>query len=96
MTKLTHTVEIQRPLSEVYGLARQVERYPEFLPGYVESRIVQRRESGALLEIWRSVATAPCATPLISSRETCVPVWYLGSTTIAVYDPESVFSTSVS
>ena len=50
MTKLTHSVNIQKPLSEVYDLARQVEKYPNFLPGYVESRIISVRENGALLE----------------------------------------------
>jgi len=50
MTELKHAVEIQKPLGEVYALAREVERYPEFLPGYTESRIVKRSGDGALLQ----------------------------------------------
>ncbi len=50
MTRLEHTTVIQKPLSQVFALARQVEHYPEFLPGYIESRITDRREDALLLE----------------------------------------------
>jgi ribosome-associated toxin RatA of RatAB toxin-antitoxin module len=50
MTRLEHSIEIDRSLTEVYALAQQVERYPEFLPGYLESRIIGRSNSKVLLE----------------------------------------------
>jgi ribosome-associated toxin RatA of RatAB toxin-antitoxin module len=50
MTRLKHTVDIQRPLADVYARARAVERYPEFLPGYVSSRIVSWDNGRALIE----------------------------------------------
>ena len=50
MIRFEHSVEIDRPVSDVYSLAEQVERYPEFLPGYLESRIIARRDDGILLE----------------------------------------------
>src|SRR5262245_40844971 len=50
MTTLKHAVEIEKPLEDVYALARQVDRYPEFLPGYLESRILDRRDGRLLLE----------------------------------------------
>jgi coenzyme Q-binding protein COQ10 len=49
MTSLFHTTLIEKPLSDVYALAQDVERYPEFLPGYIESRIVARTPRGVLL-----------------------------------------------
>jgi ribosome-associated toxin RatA of RatAB toxin-antitoxin module len=50
MTRLQHAVVIERPLPDVYALARQVERYPEFLPGYLESRILRYEGDRALLQ----------------------------------------------
>jgi ribosome-associated toxin RatA of RatAB toxin-antitoxin module len=50
MTRLEHSVQIDRPLSDVYSLATQVDRYPEFLPGYLESRVIERRNGDLLLE----------------------------------------------
>src|SRR5262245_21527985 len=49
MTRLRHPIVINRPLKEVYALAEQVERYPEFLPGYIESRIIGRDGQRILL-----------------------------------------------
>jgi ribosome-associated toxin RatA of RatAB toxin-antitoxin module len=49
MQSLEHSTLIEKPLKEVYALARQVERYPEFLPGYIESRILERHGDKALL-----------------------------------------------
>jgi ribosome-associated toxin RatA of RatAB toxin-antitoxin module len=50
MTRLEHTIDIERPLTDVVKLAKQVEKYPEFLPGYLESRIVEKKEDAVLLE----------------------------------------------
>ncbi len=50
MTRLEHAVEIERPLADVYARARDVERYPEFLPGYLHSRILEWQNGSALLE----------------------------------------------
>ena len=50
MTRLEHAIRIDRPLGVVYALAAEVERYPEFLPGYLESRIIERRNGDVLLE----------------------------------------------
>lgn len=50
MTRLQHSAVIERSLSDVYALARQVERYPEFLPGYLESRILKYEEDRILLQ----------------------------------------------
>lgn len=50
MTRLSHSVIIDRPLSDVFQLATQVERYPEFLPGYLESRVVDREPQRFLLQ----------------------------------------------
>lgn len=50
MTPLKHSVTIDRPVRDVYALAEQVERYPEFLPGYVESRVLERQGDQTLLQ----------------------------------------------
>jgi ribosome-associated toxin RatA of RatAB toxin-antitoxin module len=50
MTRLEHSILINRPLTDVFALARQVETYPDFLPGYIESRIVERRGETLLLQ----------------------------------------------
>lgn len=50
MTRLRHAIVINRPLEEVYALAKDVERYPEFLPGYLESKIVDRQGDRLLLQ----------------------------------------------
>jgi ribosome-associated toxin RatA of RatAB toxin-antitoxin module len=49
MIPLQHSVTIEKPVHDVYALAREVERYPEFLPGYVESRILEKRDDQTLL-----------------------------------------------
>jgi ribosome-associated toxin RatA of RatAB toxin-antitoxin module len=49
MQRLNHAVDIDRALPEVYRLARQVERYPEFLPGYIESSVQEIQKDRLLL-----------------------------------------------
>lgn len=48
--RLHHCITIQRPLEEVYDIASQIERYPEYMPDYLESRILERREDYCLVE----------------------------------------------
>ena len=50
MTRLKHVTDIHRPLKAVYSLAAQVDRYPEFLPQYLSSRILERQAGRVLLE----------------------------------------------
>jgi ribosome-associated toxin RatA of RatAB toxin-antitoxin module len=50
MTKLNHAIDIDRALAEVYNRAKDVERYPEFLPGYLESRIIENVNGELLVE----------------------------------------------
>jgi len=50
MMRFEHTTEIDRSLASVYARARDVERYPEFLPGYISSRILKWVEGRALIE----------------------------------------------
>ncbi len=50
MTRLKHVTEIKKPLKAVYSLATQVDRYPEFLPQYLESRVLERQPGRLLLE----------------------------------------------
>ena len=50
MTRLKHVTDIKKPLQEVYSLAKQVDRYPEFLPEYLESRVLERHHGRLLLE----------------------------------------------
>jgi ribosome-associated toxin RatA of RatAB toxin-antitoxin module len=50
MTRLKHVAEINKPLKDVYVLAKQVDRYPQFLPVYLESRILERHHGRLLLE----------------------------------------------
>ncbi len=67
MTTLKHTIEINRALRDVYALARQVERYPEFMKDYLSSKIVEHRPDGDLVErsaivkgkfyTWKSLVT---------------------------------------
>ena len=42
MKRLSFSIDINRPLANVYGLARQVERHPEFLPEYLSCRVLKR------------------------------------------------------
>ena len=49
MTPLKHTAVIDCPLHQAYALAEQVERYPEFLPGYSESRFIEQHPDGRRL-----------------------------------------------
>ena len=50
MTTFTYTIDIARPLTDVYALARQVERQPEFMPDYLSCRVVERKGDQMLLE----------------------------------------------
>ena len=50
MTTLRFETEINRPLQEVYGLARRVERHPEFIADYLSCKILERRGEDLLLE----------------------------------------------
>ena len=50
MMRLEHSADIGQSLQNVYARARAVERYPEFLPGYVTSRIVDGDREQALIE----------------------------------------------
>lgn len=48
--RLEHSADIAQSLTDVYARARAVERYPDFLPGYVASRIVEKQGDRALIE----------------------------------------------
>jgi ribosome-associated toxin RatA of RatAB toxin-antitoxin module len=50
MIQLNYAIDIDRPLKDVYALARQVERHPEFLPDYLSCRVVERQPDRLLLE----------------------------------------------
>lgn len=50
MTTLKHTIEIERPIQEVYDVARRVDRYPEFMPEYLSSEIIGQFPDGILVE----------------------------------------------
>lgn len=50
MRQLTYSVEINRPITEVYHLARQVERQPEMMPEYLSCRIVDHPSGRMLLQ----------------------------------------------
>ena len=47
---LIHEVLIDRPAEDCFHLASQVERYPDFLPGYLKSRVIERQADRFLLE----------------------------------------------
>ncbi len=67
MARMTHSIDIERPLTEVYALARQVERYPEFMPDYLSSKVIERTPEGDVVErsalvkgklyVWKSRVT---------------------------------------
>jgi ribosome-associated toxin RatA of RatAB toxin-antitoxin module len=75
MIRLEHRIAIDRPLQVAYALARDVERYPEFLPGYIESKIVARAGErmllqrsalvGGYIQEWKSWASFPDDRTLI-------------------------------
>src|SRR4030088_1653804 len=50
MTQLKHAIEIDRPIEDVYALAKQVERYPEFMKDYLTSQIVEHSPDGDVVE----------------------------------------------
>ncbi len=43
--RLVHTVRIQAPLAVVFGLARDVERWPQLLPAYRWCRVLERAQN---------------------------------------------------
>ncbi len=47
---LTHEVTINRRAEDCFRLAAQVERYPDFLPGYLKSQVIERRGDRCLLQ----------------------------------------------
>jgi coenzyme Q-binding protein COQ10 len=67
MKTFRHSINIGRPIDEVYALAKQVERYPQFMKDYLTSKIIERRADGDLIErsslvkgklySWKSLAT---------------------------------------
>ena len=50
MTKFTYSIEIARPLAQVYRLASQVERHPEMMPEYLSCCVLERQQERLLLE----------------------------------------------
>ncbi|HVO32509.1 MAG TPA: SRPBCC family protein [Elusimicrobiota bacterium] len=50
MTVLEHSIEINQAVARAFALARQVERYPEFMKDYLESRIIERGPDGDVVE----------------------------------------------
>lgn len=67
MTHIEDSIIIKGELEDIYNLAQQVERYPEFIPGYLESRIVEFRDGKPVIKRvtlvngkplgWRSIAS---------------------------------------
>jgi len=50
MTRLCHSILIDAPAGSVARLARNVEAHPSFLPGYIESLIIERQPDRALIQ----------------------------------------------
>jgi|GEM_PF-1282157 len=50
MTTLDYRIEIAKPLTEVYNLACQVERQPEFIPDYLSCAVIAEDQERKLLE----------------------------------------------
>ena len=50
MIRLEHHIEIARPRAFAYALASCIERFPEFLPGYLSSVILERVDNTTLIE----------------------------------------------
>jgi len=50
MTTLDYSIEIDKPLTDVYALASQVERQPEFMPDYLSCKVIDRQPERMLLE----------------------------------------------
>lgn len=48
--RLSDSILIDCPLESLYRLASDVERHAEILPGYIESRIVERNENVCILQ----------------------------------------------
>ena len=46
MPKVTSTIEINGPISEVYKLAKNVESFPEFMPDVKSIHVVERSDDG--------------------------------------------------
>jgi len=58
-------IVVRAPLERVFGLARDVERWPEILPHYRWVRMLQRRADGGRVEMaaWRPFGPAPLRYP---------------------------------
>ena len=56
---------IRAPLQRVFGLAQDVERWPEILPHYRWVRMLERRPDGGRVEMaaWRPFGPAPLRYP---------------------------------
>ena len=50
MAKVEASVVIRAPLADVYALAQDVERFPEFMPDLESVRVVERRPGWTLTE----------------------------------------------
>lgn len=53
----TDTTELPYPCRQVYDMVADIERYPEFLPGWYEVRVLERR--GDCLEVEQALQTGP-------------------------------------
>ena len=50
MTRTENFITIYADLEKVYRLAQEVEKYPEFIPGYKESKIVGQEKGKIIIE----------------------------------------------
>ena len=50
MAEVTATAHIRAPLAEVYRVAKDVERFPEFMPDVVSIRVLERHGSRTVTE----------------------------------------------
>ncbi len=50
MTKTQNSIIINAHLEKIYHLAQAVEKYPEFIPGYKESKIIGRENGKIIIE----------------------------------------------
>jgi len=67
MTHIEDSIVIRGELKNIYNVARDVESYPKFIPGYLESKIVEFREGKPVIKrvtlvkgkpiAWRSIAS---------------------------------------
>ncbi len=50
MLQLKDSIEVHCSVDHLYGVISDVERHASLLPGYIESRIVERRSEGAVVQ----------------------------------------------